>query len=130
MFKRGLLYQDYKVVWWWPQGGTALSAGEVANMVRGSDLEGPLFEYQRKGNQVSLVERVPVEGRDAWRLRIQDAAGDSSYRYLDCETALEVRWDGWIMNGPTPVGVRSFFRDWRLTDGVMVAYPCRRARRR
>ncbi|HSN84993.1 MAG TPA: isoleucine--tRNA ligase [Polyangiales bacterium] len=29
MFDKGLLYQGYKVVWWWPQGGTALSAGEV-----------------------------------------------------------------------------------------------------
>ncbi len=29
MYKNGLLYQGYKVVWWWPQGGTALSAGEV-----------------------------------------------------------------------------------------------------
>jgi isoleucyl-tRNA synthetase len=29
MFDEGLLYQGYKVVWWWPQGGTALSAGEV-----------------------------------------------------------------------------------------------------
>jgi isoleucyl-tRNA synthetase len=29
MFDEGLLYQGYKVLWWWPQGGTALSAGEV-----------------------------------------------------------------------------------------------------
>ncbi|MCB9762940.1 MAG: isoleucine--tRNA ligase [Alphaproteobacteria bacterium] len=29
LFKKGLLYQGHKVVWWWPQGGTALSAGEV-----------------------------------------------------------------------------------------------------
>ncbi|MEZ4340152.1 MAG: isoleucine--tRNA ligase [Sandaracinaceae bacterium] len=29
LFEKGLLYQDYKVVWWWPQGGTALSSGEV-----------------------------------------------------------------------------------------------------
>lgn len=28
-FDKGLLYQGYKIVWWWPQGGTALSAGEV-----------------------------------------------------------------------------------------------------
>lgn len=34
LFKRGLLYQDYKVVWWWPQGGTALSAGEVGQGYR------------------------------------------------------------------------------------------------
>lgn len=29
LFKKGLLYRDYKVVWWWAQGGTALSSGEV-----------------------------------------------------------------------------------------------------
>ncbi|HUG81909.1 MAG TPA: isoleucine--tRNA ligase [Bryobacterales bacterium] len=29
LFKQGLLYQGHKIVWWWPQGGTALSAGEV-----------------------------------------------------------------------------------------------------
>ncbi|HEY3235510.1 MAG TPA: class I tRNA ligase family protein, partial [Polyangiaceae bacterium] len=29
LFKKGLLYKGHKVVWWWAQGGTALSAGEV-----------------------------------------------------------------------------------------------------
>jgi isoleucyl-tRNA synthetase len=29
LFQKGLLYQGHKVVWWWPQGGTALSAAEV-----------------------------------------------------------------------------------------------------
>jgi isoleucyl-tRNA synthetase len=29
LFDRGLLYQGHKIVWWWAQGGTALSAGEV-----------------------------------------------------------------------------------------------------
>ena len=29
LFEKGLLYQGHKVVWWWPQGGTALSSGEV-----------------------------------------------------------------------------------------------------
>ncbi|WP_394820905.1 isoleucine--tRNA ligase [Pendulispora albinea] len=29
LFKKGLLYQGHKVLWWWAQGGTALSSGEV-----------------------------------------------------------------------------------------------------
>lgn len=33
-FDRGLLYQGYKIVWWWAQGGTALSAGEVGQGYR------------------------------------------------------------------------------------------------
>ncbi len=29
LHRKGLLYRGHKVVWWWPQGGTALSSGEV-----------------------------------------------------------------------------------------------------
>ncbi|MBN2798009.1 MAG: isoleucine--tRNA ligase [Deltaproteobacteria bacterium] len=52
---KGLLYQGHKVVWWWPQGGTALSAGEVglgykevtdpAITVRFRDVEDPSVSY-------------------------------------------------------------------------------------
>jgi isoleucyl-tRNA synthetase len=34
LFHKGLLYQGHKVVWWWPQGGTALSSGEVGQGYR------------------------------------------------------------------------------------------------
>ncbi|MEP0842936.1 MAG: isoleucine--tRNA ligase [Phycisphaerae bacterium] len=37
LFERGLLYQGHKIVWWWPQGGTALSAGEVGQGYREVD---------------------------------------------------------------------------------------------
>lgn len=29
LYDRGLLYQGHKIIWWWAQGGTALSSGEV-----------------------------------------------------------------------------------------------------
>ncbi|MFW6066697.1 MAG: isoleucine--tRNA ligase [Myxococcota bacterium] len=48
MFEQGLLYQDYKIVWWWPQGGTALSAGEVGLGYRTID-------------DPSIVVRFPIE---------------------------------------------------------------------
>ncbi len=37
LFDRGLLYHGHKIVWWWPQGGTALSAGEVGQGYRTVD---------------------------------------------------------------------------------------------
>jgi isoleucyl-tRNA synthetase len=37
LYDRGLLYQGHKVVWWWAQGGTALSAGEVGEGYRDTD---------------------------------------------------------------------------------------------
>lgn len=50
LFEKGLLYQDYKVVWWWPQGGTALSAGEVG-------------EGYRTVEDPSVTVRFPVVGQ-------------------------------------------------------------------
>ncbi len=50
-FEQDLLYQDYKIVWWWPQGGTALSAGEVGQ------------GYQEVDDP-SVVVRFPVKGED------------------------------------------------------------------
>lgn len=49
LYKKGLLYRDYKVVWWWPQGGTALSAGEVG-------------EGYRTVDDPSVTVRFPVVG--------------------------------------------------------------------
>ncbi len=34
LFDRGLLYQGYKIVWWWAQGGTVLSSAEVGQGYR------------------------------------------------------------------------------------------------
>ncbi len=51
MFKSGLLYQGYKVLWWWPQGGTALSAGEVGQGYKTID-------------DPSVFVRFPVVGQD------------------------------------------------------------------
>src|SRR5215212_7298047 len=34
LFNRGLLYQGHKIVWWWAQGGTALSSGDVGQGYR------------------------------------------------------------------------------------------------
>jgi isoleucyl-tRNA synthetase len=37
LFRKDLLYQGHKVVWWWAQGGTALSAAEVGLGYRSVD---------------------------------------------------------------------------------------------
>jgi len=50
LYNRGLLYQGLKIVWWWPEGGTALSAGEVGEGYR--DVDDP-----------SVTVKLPVEGQ-------------------------------------------------------------------
>src|SRR6476619_6105927 len=57
LFKKGLLYQGHKVVWWWAQGGTALSSGEVGLGYK--DVDDP-----------SVFVAFPLEGEDNTSLAV------------------------------------------------------------
>ena len=51
LHEKGLLYQDYKVVWWWPSGGTALSAGEVGQGYKEVDDPSVIVRFRVKGEE-------------------------------------------------------------------------------
>jgi isoleucyl-tRNA synthetase len=51
LFNKGMLYQGHKVVWWWAQGGTALSSGEVGEGYR--DTDDPSIHVRFKLDQAS-----------------------------------------------------------------------------
>jgi isoleucyl-tRNA synthetase len=56
LFKKGLLYQGHKVVWWWAQGGTALSSGEVGQGYRTVDDPSVYVAFPLEGEpNVSLL---------------------------------------------------------------------------
>ncbi len=50
LYRKGLLYQGHKVVWWWPQGGTALSAAEVGLGYKTVDDPSVLVRFPVKGD--------------------------------------------------------------------------------
>jgi isoleucyl-tRNA synthetase len=55
LFKKDLLYKGHKVVWWWAQGGTALSAGEVGNSYKAVDDPSVYVRFPLIGEDASLV---------------------------------------------------------------------------
>ena len=60
LYDRDLLYQGHKIVWWWAQGGTALSAGEVGEGYRSvADpsvyVKFPLLDDDGKPTDTSLL---------------------------------------------------------------------------
>ncbi|MEQ1830346.1 MAG: isoleucine--tRNA ligase, partial [Pirellula sp.] len=56
LFDRGLLYRGHKIVWWWAQGGTALSSGEVGQGYREVADPSVFVRFQLEGyERTSLV---------------------------------------------------------------------------
>lgn len=67
MFERGLLYQGHKVVWWWAQGGTALSSGEVGEGYRDVDDPSVFIRFRIRESKAlgKFLGDVPVSAL-AW----------------------------------------------------------------
>ncbi|MFQ5654547.1 MAG: isoleucine--tRNA ligase [Planctomycetota bacterium] len=64
LFDAGLLYQGHKIVWWWAQGGTALSAGEVGEGYREVDdpsvyVRCPLIDEDEEGTSLLVWTTTP-----------------------------------------------------------------------
>jgi hypothetical protein len=68
-----------------------LGEDEMRDLVDNSDIDGPLVDYQSKGNKVEYVGHDIVDGDDAYKLKVTLKDGDIVYYYLDPDTYLEIK---------------------------------------
>jgi len=73
LFDAGLLYQGHKIVWWWAQGGTALSSGEVGQGYREVDDPSVFVKFPL------LLDEAAKERLGAWGVGLE---GDTDIALL------------------------------------------------
>lgn len=59
LFDADLLYQGHKIVWWWAQGGTALSAGEVGQGYREVDDPSVFVRFPVIMDETAKAKNIP-----------------------------------------------------------------------
>jgi len=64
---------------------------DLRDLIIDSDIDGPLVDYQAKGNKVEYMGHDVVDGDDALRLKVTLKNGDIVYYFLDPDTFLEIR---------------------------------------
>ena len=82
LFEKGLLYRGHKVVWWWAQGGTALSSGEVGNAYKTVDDPSVYVRFPLRDQDASLV----IWTTTPWTLpsnMFTGVHGDFDYAYAE-----------------------------------------------
>jgi len=68
-----------------------LSADDVKALVEDAEMDGPLVDWQAKGNVVEYLGTEDVDGTPAHKLRVVRKNGDVSFVYLDPDHFLEIR---------------------------------------
>ncbi len=66
---------------------------ELKQIVEDSDFDGPLVNYQLKKNKIEFVGMEPVEGTDAFKLKVTLANGDVRYYYMDTDYYVPIKID-------------------------------------
>ena len=68
-----------------------LGEDEMKEIVQDSDFDGPLVNYAAKGNKVEYVGTEPVEGTDAYKLKVTLANGDTRNYYMDTDYYVPIK---------------------------------------
>src|SRR6185369_1396298 len=68
-----------------------LGEEEMKQILEDSDFDGPLINYQQKGNRVEYVGIEPVEGTDTFKLKVTLKNGDVCYYYMDTDYYVPIK---------------------------------------
>lgn len=68
-----------------------LGEDDMRDLVEDSDIDGPLVDYQAKGNKVEYLGHDQVDGDDVYKLKVTLKNGDIVYYFLDPDTYLEIK---------------------------------------
>jgi hypothetical protein len=100
----------------------ALGEEETHSILDDADFDGPLVNYQAKGNHIEYQGIEQIEGSDVYKLKVTRPNGDVSFFYLDTEYYLPIRIDTqWMIRG-APVETEISLGDYKQVDGVYLPF--------
>ena len=68
-----------------------LGEDELKGIVEDSVFDGQLVNYKQKGNSIEFAGSEPVEGTDAWKLKVTLKNGDVQYYYMDTDDFVPIK---------------------------------------
>jgi len=104
------------------KGPVPMTGNDLKNISDESDFDGPLVDYQSKGNKIEYAGKHEVGGKPAEKLKLTTKSGEVRSYFLDAATFLLLKWEGVRKNEDQEIPVESFFHDYREVNGVKFAF--------
>jgi hypothetical protein len=99
------------------------TATELDAAAAQADLDGPLLDYAAKGTQVEVEGVEPIDGKNAYKLKLTLKDKRVVHEWLDVQSFLEVKVEGTPrrLDGKQH-GVEVFMRDYRAVNGLQIPH--------
>lgn len=108
--------------WQGKKDAEPLGEEEMKQILEDSDFDGPLINYQQKGNKLEYVGMEPVEGTDAFKLKVTLANGDVRYYYMDTDYYVPIKIDTKRMIRGAEREYETSLGDYKEVDGVYLPH--------
>ena len=100
----------------------ALAEDETKQAVEGSDFDGPLVNYQQKGNKIEYVGMEPVEGTDAYKLKVTLANGEIRFYYMDTDYFVPIKIEAKVIIRGAEIETETSLSDYKEVNGWYLPY--------
>jgi hypothetical protein len=100
------------------KGAQPMSAEDLSTISDESDFDGPLVDYQAKGNQVELTGKDEIDGKPVYKLKLTRKNGDARVYYIDSSSFLVLEWEGVTRVEGKEIPIQNFLHDYREVDGL------------
>ncbi len=99
-----------------------LTADELKDAAEQADMDGPLADYKAKGNTIELLGREPVDGKDAYKLRLTLKNGKVQALYLDASSSLEIKGESMRRVQGVQLETEQRIGDYRSVEGLLIPH--------
>ncbi len=87
-----------------------------------ADIDGPLVDYKAKGHSIEMMGAEPIEGTDAYKLKISKANGDEETWWLDAEYYLPIKTASKVEQMGQTLEISTTLGDYKEVDGLIFPY--------
>ena len=99
-----------------------MNADEAKQLQKQADVNGPLWDYEKKGNKLELVGKEDVEGTEAYKIKVTTEEGDEMSVFLDSEYFLIIKTNAVVKQMGMEMETDSFPSDYKEVGGVLMAH--------
>jgi len=100
----------------------ALGEEEMKGIVEDADFDGPFIDYKAKGNTVEYMGMEPVEGTDAYKLKVTLKNGDVFFYYFDTDYYVPIKIDTKRLIRGEEIEYETSIGDYKEVSGVYMPF--------
>jgi len=99
-----------------------MTDAELKEMVDMTEIDGLLFDSDKRGHKITLAGKEQMEGRNVLKLEVILPEGAVRWVYIDEESALEIKLEMTrILRGKKRL-VETYYSDWRKIEGLLIPH--------